>query len=98
MDAIVGADSMGRIIYFNRAAERIFGYSASEASGQPLTLLMPDRFHADHKKGLERFLATGHGRSLGKHVQLTGKRQNTAQLPITRSLPCRDTGDDLCFL
>ena len=98
MDAIVGADSMGRIIYFNRAAERIFGYSASEASGQPLTLLMPDRFHADHKKGLERFLATGHGRLLGKNVELVGKRRNGEEFPISLSLSCWEAGEDLCFI
>ncbi len=98
MDAIVGADSMGRIIYFNRAAERIFGYSASEASGQPLTLLMPDRFHADHKKGLERFLATGHGRLLGKNVELAGKRRNGEEFPISLSLSCWEAGEDLCFI
>src|SRR5260370_17364419 len=98
MGAIGGADSMGRIIYFNRAAERIFGYSASEASGQPLSLLMPDRFHADHKKGLERFLAAGHGRLLGKNVELAGKRRNGEEFPISLSLSCWEAGEDLCFI
>lgn len=53
-DAIVSADWEGRITYFNPAAERIFGYSSAEASGQPLTLLMPERFQSAHQKGLER--------------------------------------------
>jgi PAS domain-containing protein len=44
-DAIVTADQRGRIVYVNRAAERLFDRGAAEAVGQPLTLLMPERFH-----------------------------------------------------
>src|SRR5207244_11197641 len=61
-DAIVSADSDGHITYFNPAAEHIFGYSSDEASGQPLTLLMPERFHSANRAGLQRFLATREAR------------------------------------
>src|SRR5437667_12358831 len=70
-DAIVSADSDGRITYFNPAAERIFGYSSAEASGQPLTLLMPERFHPAHRAGPQRFLAMRDA-----SVELVGKRKN----------------------
>src|SRR5260370_7232679 len=89
MDAIVGADSMGRIIYFNRAAERIFGYSTPQASGQPLTLLLPDRFHADHKKGLERFLPTAHEHFFGKNADLARTQKTADHLPIRLPPPSR---------
>jgi PAS domain S-box-containing protein len=58
-DAVVLADQQGRIIYVNAAVERMFGYPAGEAVGQPLTLLLPDRTNDAHTAGLARHLATG---------------------------------------
>src|SRR5260370_204043 len=86
MDAIISADSRGHIIYFNRAAERIFGYSSSEASGRPLTSLMPERFQSAHQKGLERFRATGEARVIGKTVELAGRRKDGSEFPLSLSL------------
>lgn len=97
MDAIVGGDSSGRIIYFNRAAERIFGYSASEAAGQPLTLLMPERFHGTYKKGLERFLGTGETRVVGRNVEMAGKRKDGSEFPLSLSLSAWASGEGTCF-
>ena len=51
-DAIVSADSRGNIIYFNKAAQRAFGYQVSEMLGKPLTLLMPERFRDEHVAGM----------------------------------------------
>jgi NO-binding membrane sensor protein with MHYT domain len=53
-DAIVSADYQGHIIYFNPAAEGIFGYAAHEVQGRSLTLLMPERFHVAHQQGMGR--------------------------------------------
>src|SRR6266849_5845458 len=92
MDAIVSADSRGHITYFNRSAERIFGYSSSEASGQPLTLLMPERFHSAHREGLQRFLATREA-----SVELVGKRKNGVEFPVSLSLSNWETGGETFF-
>ena len=51
-DPIVSADSRGNIIYFNKAAQRAFGYEVSEVLGKPLTLLMPERFRDQHVVGM----------------------------------------------
>lgn len=85
-DAVVSADHHGNITYFNPATERIFGYAAAETLGQPLTLLMPERFHDAHRKGLERFLAGGEARVIGKTVELVGRRKNGVEFPIDLSL------------
>jgi PAS domain S-box-containing protein len=85
-DAIVSADSQGYITYFNPAAERIFGYSSSEASGQSLTLLMPERFHSAHQKGLERFRVTREAHVIGRSVELAGKRKDGSEFPLSFSL------------
>jgi len=96
-DAIVSADSDGRITYFNPAAEHIFGYCSAEASGQPLTLLMPERFHSAHRAGLKRFLATREARVIGKSIELMGRRKNGNEFPLSLSLSTWETGSETSF-
>src|SRR6266567_7949279 len=97
MNGIVSADSRGCIIFFNRAAERMFGYSSAEASGQPLTLLMPDRFHSAHRKGLERFLATREAHVIGMSVDLSGRRKDGSEFPLNLSLSAWESGAETFF-
>ncbi len=85
-DAIVSADPRGNITYFNRSAELIFGYSAAEVLGKPLTLLMPERFHDAHRRGLERFLSTGEPRVIGKKVEMAGRRKDGSEFPLELAL------------
>ena len=85
-DGIVTINSAGRIIDWNQSAERIFGYSAKEAIGRPVTLLIPSRFHDHHRRGMKRVL-TGGGRHLnGKVAEMTGRRKDTQEVPLEMSL------------
>ena len=60
LDAIVTADQTGRVIEFNPAAERIFGYSRDQVHGKLLAeLIVPPALREAHRAGLERYLATG---------------------------------------
>jgi PAS domain-containing protein len=60
--AIVMIDGRGKIVFWNPAAERIFGYSVDEAVGKELHLLMaPERYHAQYRKGFQKFKANGYG-------------------------------------
>ena len=56
-DAIITAGADGRIQTWNPAAQRMFGYSQSEAVGQSLTLIVPPRFQEAHRTGLGRVVA-----------------------------------------
>jgi PAS domain S-box-containing protein len=85
-DAIISANARGEITYFNSAAEKLFGYSVGELLGRPLTILMPDRFHDAHRRGLERFLETGEARLIGKTVEVAGMRKDGAEFPVELSL------------
>jgi PAS domain S-box-containing protein len=96
-DAIISADSQGNIIYFNPYAERVFGYAAGEVAGQPITLLMPERFHEAHRAGLRRYLATGEARVVGQTVELVGKRRDGTEFPIELSLASWQRQTDTVF-
>ena len=61
-DAIVAADPQGAIIFWNAAAERIFGYTRSEALGRSLDLIIPERQRAPHWEGYRRVMQTGQTR------------------------------------
>lgn len=58
-DAIVYADREGIIRYWNAGAERIFGFSADEAGGQSLDIIIPDRLRRRHWEGYDRMMASG---------------------------------------
>jgi len=58
-DAIVSIDTNSTILYANQAVERVFGYEPEELVGEQLTIIMPDRFHADHFESVDEYLETG---------------------------------------
>jgi PAS domain S-box-containing protein len=96
-DAILSADCHGKIVYFNPAAEHIFSYSSKEIIGQPLTLLMPERFHDPHRQGLDRFLRTGEARVIGKTVELAARRKDGSEFPIELALSSWRTREGTFF-
>jgi PAS domain S-box-containing protein len=61
-DAIVGAGTDGSILLWNRAAERIFGYTEAEALGHSLDLVIPERLRLRHWEGYRRVMQTGETR------------------------------------
>lgn len=70
-DAFVGMDNRGRIVDWNRQAEETFGWSAAEVLGRTVAeVIIPERFHQEHRQGLERFLRTGEGPILFKRLEL----------------------------
>ncbi|HND54716.1 MAG TPA: PAS domain S-box protein, partial [Pirellulaceae bacterium] len=92
-DAIVGGDSNGLIVFWNPAAEQLFGYSESEVLGQPLTLLMPERFHAGHRAGLTASVAREGIPPPGRMVEIQALRRDGSEFPAELSLSSwRDGG------
>ena len=61
-DAIVAAGTNGSILLWNRAAERIFGYTEAEALGHSLDLIIPQRLRLRHWEGYRRVMRTGETR------------------------------------
>lgn len=94
VDAIVSADTDGKILFFNRAAERVFRRKASDTIGLPLTALMPDRYHGPHVRGLARYVAGGEPLVIGKMSALEGIRSDGKEFPIELSVSTAMFGDE----
>jgi len=85
-DAIVTANSSGDIIFWNRGAESIFGYSATDAIGMSITTIIPERFRESHRKGMSRVSSTRKLNIAGQTVELVGLKKNSGEFPIELSL------------
>ena len=82
----MSADSSGRVLTWNRGAERLFGWTADEMVGRPLTVIIPERFRALHHDGIARVRRTGTSKLAGKVVELAGLRRDGSELPIELSI------------
>jgi len=97
-DAIVSADEQGRILQFNPAACRIFGYRQEEAVGRTVgELLVPPELRAGHEAGMRRFLASGVPQVIGRTVELEGQRADGGRVPIELALSEVPLGDRRLF-
>jgi diguanylate cyclase (GGDEF)-like protein/PAS domain S-box-containing protein len=97
LDAIVSADEAGTIVFWNRAAERTFGYAQDEVIGAPLSLLMPGRHHPVLRAALDAVAAGGPARMLGRVVQLEGLRKDGSEFPVEMSLSSWTVGDAVFY-
>jgi two-component system sensor histidine kinase/response regulator len=86
-DAILMIDPEGNIAYWNPAAERIFGYTSTEAIGRNLhALIVPQRFHQAHQAAFPSFLSTGQGPAIGQTLDLQALRKDGAEIDVQLSL------------
>jgi len=87
MEAIITVDESQTIVIFNPAAERVFGVSAMEAVGAPLSRFIPERFRAAHARHVEQFGVTGVSvRQMGRQRVLFGLRADGTEFPIEASI------------
>ncbi|PJZ45183.1 PAS domain S-box protein [Leptospira brenneri] len=87
MDAIISIDQSKKIILFNGAAEKMFGYQSLEIIGQPLDQLIPMNFRSQHDSNIDSFSKTGVSRrAMGALGQISGLRANGEEFPIEASI------------
>jgi two-component system sensor kinase FixL len=81
-DAMVVIDTRGIMQSFSRAAERLFGYTADEAIGRNVSILMPSPYRENHDGYLGRYLATGERRIIGIGRLVVGERKDGSTFPM----------------
>ena len=96
-DAVFSMDSRGVITFWNRAAEKIFGYTVDEIIGKDLTMIMPERFHSAHQAGMRRVAANGERGIVGKTIESTGRRKDGVEFPFEFSLAEGETAEGVFF-
>ena len=81
IDGIVGISEQGTIESFNAAAQRMFGYSESEAIGRPLAMLLPEA-HRLASESIGHYLRIGRPRAVGSEPFTVGRRQTGQEFPM----------------
>jgi PAS domain S-box-containing protein len=86
-DAMITVDDLGRIVFWNDAASRTFGYTAPEAIGQDLHLLLvPARYLDASRAAWPQFAKDGKGAVIGQVTELAARRKDGTEFPIELSL------------
>ncbi len=96
-DAVVVAETRtGRIVLWNPAAAKVFGYSAPEASGMRVEALVPEHLRERHRAGITRYGATGHGPHIdsGALLELPALRKDGGEISVELSLNPIDAEGD----
>lgn len=86
-EAIILMGPKGKVLYWNAAAEKMFGYQVPEAMNKYLpSLIAPRRYYERFEDKIAQFLETGWGASEGQMLELTAKRNDGIEFPIELSL------------
>ena len=83
LDCIITMDANGRVLEFNPAAEKVFGYTRAQAVGQELAeLIIPPMLRERHRRGLAHYLATGEGPVLDRRIEIAAMRADGSEILV----------------
>jgi len=86
IDAIISADSSGKILSWNKAAAAMFGHTEADVLGKPIEVIIPERFRKAHATGINRVTSGGASHVIGKTVELAAICKNGNEIPVELSL------------
>ncbi len=83
LDAIITMDHKEKMVEFNPAAEKVFGYTHEEAVGRELaSLIIPPEYRESHRKGLAHYLVSSEGKLLNRRINITAQRKDGTLFPV----------------
>src|ERR1035441_7657073 len=89
---VVAIDESGRMVLVNVKIEEMFGYTRDELLGQPLEVMLPERYRTAHDEDLQRYFAHPHTRVMGLGIDLCGRSKNGVEFPVEVSLSWIEQG------
>jgi two-component system sensor kinase FixL len=97
VDGIIVIDSNARIMNFNLAAEKIFGYSLDEVIGRNVKMLMPEPYRSEHDNYINNFLTTGKKKIIGIGREVVGRRKDGTTFPMDLAVSEMRIGNEVQF-
>jgi PAS domain S-box-containing protein len=98
LDCIITIDHEGRIVEFNPAAEKTFGYRRAEVLGRPMAeLIVPERMRQDHYRDMAHYLETGEGPLLDRRIEIAAMRRDGSEFPAELAVTAIRDGNARCF-
>ena len=97
-EGIIIANQSGTIIRANPSSEKLFGYEKGELLNKQIEILVPDKFSRSHQKHRDNYNQNPHPRSMGKGLDLYGKKKNGHEFPVEISLSNYKTNGEMFII
>ncbi len=94
-DAMVIAGNDGRIVLVNTQTEKLFGYKREELLGQPVEVLVPERFWNHHRAHRGNYMVNPQARAMGAGNELYGLKKDGTEFPVEISLSPQQTDEGI---
>jgi PAS domain S-box-containing protein len=99
LDAVVVIRADGRILAWNGAAERTFGWTSGEAMGRDMgSLIVPAQHREAHRLGMKRYTASGEARVLGQRIEISAVTRTGEEIPIELSINKMEAEGEVLFI
>lgn len=96
-DAFVTIDENHQVFFFNKAAERMFGYSREEVVGRDLDVIMSPDCSRDHRQAVQRYIETHRAQRIGTHTEILARKRNGEPFPADISFSVSEVNGELYF-
>ena len=98
-DCVIGMDGEGRIVEFNAAAERVFGYRREDVMGRLVAeVIVPERRRDAHRRWIREFPITGNGPMLGRLVESTALTASGEEIPVEMAVSVAEAPEGNIFV